>query len=73
VSRPARRPPRRPVNAAACALRALERLGRPSSARAVARVAGYTERRLRTVLPQLAARGLVVRLQTPRQAVWWLP
>lgn len=60
---------RRPVNAAACALVALERLG-PAQVADVARVAGYTPRRLRTVLPLLAQRGLVVR-EDARPWVFW--
>lgn len=63
---------RTPVNAAVCALRALALLGRAASTAEVARVAGYTPRRLRTVLPLLAARGLVVPVPDIRPA-WRLP
>lgn len=61
-----------PVNAAACALRALERLGRVAVTSEVARLAGYTSRRLRTVLPQLAEQGLIVPVAGPCRA-WRLP
>lgn len=64
-----RRRNRRPVNAAACALVALERLGRPAHTSEVAELAGYTVRRLRDVLRQLEAQGRVVPM--PRARAWW--
>lgn len=62
----------REVNAAACALGALARLGRAAVTREVARIAGYTDRRMRTVLPQLAEQGLVVCVPG-RGRSWRLP
>lgn len=61
-----------PVNAAACALRALALLVRPAYTAEVARVAGYTDRRMRTVLPALARQGLVIKVPANYSA-WRLP
>ena len=55
-----------------CALIALEKIGRKASATEVARVAGFTARRMRTVLPQLAAAGKVRNVSSTKHAAWVL-
>lgn len=66
------RPARVAVNATVCALAALAKLDRPATTAEVARVAGYTTRRLRTVLPALVAAGLVCLVPAPCRT-WTLP
>lgn len=61
-----------PINAASCAVTALARINRPATTAEVAKVAGYTTRRLRTVLAELERSGRV-RAVPATFKTWALP
>ena len=52
-----------PIHATPCTLEAMARIGRPCTAPEIARVAGYTGRRVRQVLDAMRRDGRVVRMR----------